>query len=611
MPREDFRGISRRLTLSFFVAGIVFSLLGIRLYYLQGIRGSYYRNMSENNRRRTIRMLPPRGDVYDRQGRVLVRNRPSFNLAIMREDVIDLNRTLNHLSRILEVEASTLKEKLSNTSYQRPFVPQVLINDLDREALAKVKANIYRLPGVIIQAIPTRTYPHADLAAHVLGYVREINKAQLAKDTEGFYRQGDYTGQSGLEKQFEKELRGKSGYLQVEVDARGNRRSELFLADAKKGNDIHLTIDLDLQKQAEKSLGEFSGSVVAIEPGSGDVLALASNPRFNANIFSGSMDAKKWSEVSQDKKKPLRNRAISNHYPPGSTVKLLFAAAGLSSGVITGKTVMQCPGYYKFGRRLYHCHKRAGHGRVDVAKAIRSSCNVFFYQLGHKLGIDRIFLFADLFGFGKATGIDLLGEENGILPSKAWKLKRFGERWYPGETLSVAIGQGYFAATPLQQAISLAAIVNGGFLYKPKLLKKVVKAETKEEIVTKPNLIRKVSISKEVLENVTEYAEGVVQHKEGTGKRAGFPKIRVGGKTGTAQVRSLKKASEEEEEKFKDHAWFVGFAPAEDPKIVVAVLVENAGHGGVAAAPVAKEVLKVYLDKLGYDTSEEEEDAKK
>lgn len=599
--KDNLLSIARRVSFLFYLALVIFLLLVFRLYHLQGIKGSYYRDMSENNRRRAIRIAAPRGDIYDREGRVLVRNRPAFDVALMKEDVEDLEHILELVSEITGISKLELEANFKKNNRNQPFVPRVIVPDIDRELLSRVKANSYRLPGVIVRAVPARIYPHTKLASQVLGYVREISGYQLEADNLKKYRQGDLVGQSGIEKQFEEVLGGTAGYLQVEVDARGNRRDELSLIDTKKGKDLYLTIDLDLQEQAEKSLGEFSGAVVAIDPRSGEILALASSPQFDANIFSGAMRLDEWKAISSDPRRPLRNRAIANHYPPGSTVKLFLAAAGLSAGVIKPNTKLYCPGYYKFAGRRYHCHKRNGHGQVDLAKAIRVSCNAFYYQLGQMLGIDEMSRFGHMLGYGQKTGIALDGEVSGIMPSPTWKKETQGERWYPGDTLPVSIGQGYLVVTPIQHAFALAALVNGGTLYHPQIVKKVVSTQNdKEEKQYPAKIVRKLEIDPEILKVVMGYAEGVVQHKEGTGHKAAFEQIRVGGKTGTAQVRSLR--FNQDEEKFRDHAWFIGFAPAEDPQIVVSVIVENGGHGGTTAAPVTRDVMEVFFKKKGFDT---------
>jgi penicillin-binding protein 2 len=440
-------------------------------------------------------------------------------------------------------------------------------------------------------------YPHESLAAQTLGYTREISGAQLGTMGRERYRPGDIVGQSGLEKVHESILGGEPGYIQVEVDARGRRRAELGIIDTVPGNDLYLTLDLDLQMVAEEAFEGKNGAVVGIDPRNGDILVMASLPSFDPNLFSNAMSSKDWKLLTQDKGKPLRNRAISSLYPPGSTIKLFWALAGLAEGVITESTTHNCPGYYTLRGRRFHCHKRAGHGRVNLKEAIRLSCNVYFYQLGLALGIDRLSAFMEELGFGQTTGVNLSGEEKGTLPSRRWKKSRYGERWYDGDTLPVAIGQGYLSVTPIQLASMMAALGNDGKVYKPRLVSKVVDAKTGELRIKPAEVLREVDISPKYFSIVREGALEVVEHPRGTGKRSAVEGIAIGGKTGTAQVISLKASNDSESH--QDHSLFVGLAPIEDPTIALFVVVEHGGHGGSAAAPIAGKIFRKYFEKKG------------
>lgn len=591
------------------VAAKMFALLCLaallaRLWYLQGIRGSFYRDLSENNRIRRIRTEAPRGNIFDREGRVLVRNRPALNVALMRGDVPDVPEAIKRLAEITGREEDKLVAQYESGKKSRPFEPKAVMFDISRSELARVEVNGYRLPGVIITHKPTRAYPNNALAAQLLGYTREISKSQFEVLRNSGYWLGDSIGQSGLEKRFEETLRGRPGYIEVEVDARGNRRDELGIEDDRPGSDLQLTIDLDIQRAAEEALGGRKGSVVAVDPRNGEILALVSSPSFDANVFSGHMLAEQWERLANDPDKPLTNRAISSVYPPGSTIKLLWALAGLAEGKVTPNSPSYCPGYVKFWRRKYHCHKRTGHGQVNLEEAVTMSCNAYFYNLGQALGIDGMAKYMEMFRFGQKTGIDLPGEEVGTRPSKEWKLERYGERWYPGDTVPISIGQGYVVVTPLQLASVVAAVANGGKIFRPMLVKKIFSPQRSAVQEFAPTMIRAVPVAQKIFEKVRGYAVEVVNHKKGTGWRAKLEPVLVGGKTGTAQVGALGK--EALGDRFKDHAWFVAFAPADNPTIALAAIVENSGHGGRFAAPVAKTVLEAYFRKLGMIPIEED-----
>lgn len=600
--RVDHPFFGKRLAGSFVFSLIFFSVLVLRLWYLQCINGGYYRDQSENNRTRTVRTIAPRGTFYDRENRIVVKNRPSFSVALMREDVQDLDYTIAELARltgpITGRTEESLRKQLNSTQKHRHFEPQEIIPDATFEELARIRANSYRLPGVIVEVAPTRSYPFSTMASQLFGYVREISKAQLDESAlrTAQYRPGDLIGQSGVERTFESYLQGTSGYVQVEVDAMGNRKSELGIVDSSPGNDVQLTIDLDLQRIAEEALEGKRGAVVVLDPKSGEVLALASAPSFDANVFSGAMLAEEWQKISQNKDHPLRNRAIGEVYPAGSTFKLILTVAALAEKKITPSTVLNCPGYYMFAGRPYRCHKRTGHGAVDLKHALAVSCNAYYYQVGQMLGIDTINRYAEMLGLGTVTGIDIPGEKQGVVPSTTWKLKALGERWYPGETVSASIGQGYVAITPLQMAVAAATIANGGTVYRPHVVRQIVNPASGKTIDFSPEVLRRLPVGESVWPQVRDLASGVVNLKEGTGTKAALPGILVAGKTGTAQVAALGKDSNPD---LNDHAWFVAFAPKDDAKIALAIIVENGGHGGSTSAPIARLIFEKFFRKLG------------
>ncbi|MCC6220498.1 MAG: penicillin-binding protein 2 [Deltaproteobacteria bacterium] len=599
-------GGKQQLASRFLVFGAVvclaYSFLGVRLWYLQGIQGSYYRDLSENNRTRTVRTVAQRGRFFDRDSRLLVGNRPAFDLALMMEDVTDVEKLLLRLAQITDRDVPQLRAALQDQRRDQPFEPKVIVSDISREELARVMVHRHELPGVIVRVTPSRMYPYQDYLSHQFGYVRQISKTQLFAMDDKWYKAGDKIGQSGLEKQWERRLRGETGYLRLEVDAHGNRRQELGIVDAQAGSDIYLTIDLDLQMAAEEALEGQRGAVVAIDPRNGEILAMASSPSFDANVFSGEMSGDQWLRIAKDPTHPLNNRAIATTYAPGSTFKLIMGIAGLAEGAISSSSTYNCPGFYYFAGRRYHCHKRAGHGTVDLKKAITVSCDSFFYQLGQALGIDNIARYAKMFGLGNVTGVRIPGEKTGVVPSQEWKMENLGERWYRGETLSVSIGQGFMSATPLQLANATAAISSFGKIYRPMIVSKIVNIQTGETEEFLPES-RDLPVDLKALSLIRNYAKSVVEDPSGTGKRAAVPGIEVAGKTGTAQVVALGK--EGDSEKYKDHALFVSFAPFDEPSIAMAVVVENGGHGGETAAPISKKVMEVYFRKHGVIPAEE------
>ena len=580
-----------RFKFASYLAWLGIFILLLRLWFLQVVHGSYYRDKSENNRTRSIRVEAPRGIIYDRHGKVIVRNRPAFNLAILTEDIKDVNKTLEKIAEILKLDSDKLKNnfKESSKNYRR-FEPQVAIHDISHEDLARIEARGHSLPGVITTVEPARVYPYDNFASQLLGYTREISPEQLKQFKNKEYRPGDQVGQSGLEISKEEILKGSAGFLQVEVDAKGRRTSELGVVDTIPGKDLYLTIDLELQKIAEEQMQGKRGAIIAIEPNTGEVLALVSAPGYDPNLFSGNISKQDWKALVDHPGKPFRNRAVSSAYPPGSTSKLLWATVGLEKGVINKNTLYNCPGYYKIKKRRFHCHKRSGHGLVNVSKAIKVSCNAFFYQLGHKLGIDALSEYLDKFGFGRKTGINLLAEKTATAPSRKWKRERFKEKWYDGDTIPVSIGQGYFTTTPLQLTSMLATLVNGGQKYKPHLVKKIIRGQDVEYVNS--ILLEEMNLNPENVETVKFAARSVVEEDGGTGKEARVEGVEIGGKTGTAQVAALEHGIEG---KLNDHAWFVSFAPVKRPSIVLSVIVENGGHGGKSAAPIAQALSLIHI----------------
>ena len=468
---------------------------------------------------------------------------------------------------------------------------------------------------------PVRIYHYGDLGANIIGYTGSISPKELEADIEGVYEGGDLIGKRGLERIREADLRGGKGSSSTEVNARGFEQQQLKHQDPLPGRDIHLTIDVELQQAAEQylAISDKAGAVVALEVDTGRVLAAVSSPTIHLEDFIGGISLKNWNALLENKRNPLLNKAVQGVYPPGSTYKIVTALAGLSEGVITENTTFYCPGHYYFGRRLYRCWKHSGHGTVDIRRALTESCDVFFYQVGQRLGVDRLAAYAKKLGLGTRSGIELEHEKAGIVPTKDWKRKRFKEKWHEGETLSVAIGQGFNNMTPLQICLMTAAIANGGRIYQPQIVEMV--KTTDGEIIERltPKLLSELSSrDKSYLHIVKDGLFGVVQGKRGTARNVRIEGLTVAGKTGTAQVVRLAQYKGLKEQdipyKFRDHAWFTCYAPADNPKIAVTVLVEHGLHGGSGAGPIARVMLKKYFEQYLLEQArkeaEEEKDGK-
>jgi penicillin-binding protein 2 len=602
MPRADRSQINLtpRIFTALILCAACISILVGRLWYLQIMRGSFFRDRSENNRLRTIFLPSPRGIIVDRRGEPLVSNRPSFNIELVVEDAPNVSQIVTEVAHLVGEDPAEVQDRLGKQNKRRRFEPKILLRDVSRDVVAKISAHKHRLPGVIVSAVPVRAYPYGQLAAHAVGYLREISAEQLKSATYQGYRAGDMVGQAGLEAAFERYLRGERGEQAVIVNARGTKIGEAFFQPEIPGSDVYVTIDRAVQHAAEQALAGRRGAVVAMHAQSGDIIALASSPAFDPGVFTGEIPKDVWSDLTDPTTTKLSNRAVQGAFPPGSVFKVFVAAGALSEGVTDTSESTFCPGFLKFGKRNFRCHKHSGHGRTDLHEAMVQSCDVYFYTVGQRLGVDRIHQYAhDLFGLGEPVGLEGMDENVGLIPSTRWKETYFkdpeNKRWYPGETLPVAIGQGAVLTTPLQLARSLAAVVNGGKLLKPRLVSKVIASDGRvlEQRGGEPQVSRVLEIEPAIFEYLKQSLLGVVEDKRGTGRRAALPKesgIRVGGKTGTAQVVSRESGAD-----FEDHAWFAGFAPAEKPEIVVVALVENAGHGGEVAAPVVRKVMMEYF----------------
>jgi penicillin-binding protein 2 len=599
--------IDGRLRLFAALLGAAFAIFEIRLFQLQIVQADELRDAAHRNSVRTERLEAQRGEIVDREGRVLAKTRSAFELAVVPSDLQRRDVTFAALGQLLEREPAELVQRVGSPRGIARFRPVRLDGDLDEAQLARVETHRFALPGVSTRVRPLRHYLEGQLAAHLLGTLGEIRGDQLEEEPFTDYRPGDIIGQTGLESILETKLRGSAGGRNVIVDAAGREQDVLDEIAPEAGSRVVLTLDLDLQRAAWEAFHDVPegeppkmGSAVALDVRTGDVLVMLSQPSFDPNTFSGGIDAATWKALTTDEWDPLRNRAIQNHYPPGSTHKVIVAAALLAEKVVDPHTRVFCPGFFRFGGRTYRCWKREGHGSVDLMKAIQQSCDVYFYTFGVQLGIDKLANIARSFGLGQPTGVGLSGEVGGLVPSSEWKERRFGERWYPGETVSAAIGQGYNLYTPIQLAVSYAAIASGQ-LVKPRLVLRVEGKDGVEEM--QPGAVTPVPVSPELLAWVRRGMTAVVEEPGGTGARARVPGVKVAGKTGTAQVVQLQHTEGMKETdipiRYRDHAWFGAFAPADAPEIAVGVFVEHGLHGSSGAGPVVQRILARYFEKRG------------
>ncbi|NOS83446.1 MAG: penicillin-binding protein 2 [Nitrospira sp.] len=571
---------------------LVMALLGLQLWNLQIREGPRYRDLSENNRTRTVIMEPARGLIYDRNGVLLANNVPSFTLYVSLEDVKDRELLITQLSSILGLEEELVRKKL--TARGNKQLPRKVKDRLTLREATLVESHRLDLPGVMVQVESQRNYPGGVTASHLLGYVGEVSPDQLEKPEFADLHQGSIVGQYGVEKFFDRLVRGQAGQKSIEVDAVGHEKRTVVVEEPHSGDNLYLTIDSRLQKVAETLLGDETGAIVALDPRTGDVLAMASRPGFDPNILSRELTSKQWAEIVQDEGRPLNNRASQGQYPPGSVFKVMMAAAALETNTVTPSTTIHCNGGYQFGRRLYHDWKAGGHGSVDLRRALVQSCDVYFYTVGQRMGIEAMASYAHQFGLGEETGIELPSERIGIVPSEAWKRKAKNEPWLPGETISASIGQGYVNVTPLQMASLIGTVANNGVTYRPRLVQAVMDRATGELKQRLAVSSRTLKLKPGTLPLIKEALAGVVQ--EGTATRAKSALVTIAGKTGTAQMTALRTGPEKDiPKKFRDHAWFVAFAPVDAPTIAVAVLGEHMGHGGSAAAPLAKELIETYV----------------
>ena len=585
--------------LLFALAG--FFLLFTRFFYLQVIEGAEFKRLSENNCIRLQTIDPPRGLIFDAKGSLLVDNRPSFDLGIVAKDAGALDQTIAKLSEYIQESPEALMEKILSSKGVPSHKPVILKTDMDRDMLAVVEVHKFELPGVEVIVRPVRNYAFGSNAVHLIGYVGQINAAELKAERYAGYNPGDLIGKFGVESVYERFLRGSAGGRQVEVNATGRVVRVLKTLNAKPGHNVYLSVEQNLQEKAESLLADQAGAAVAMDPRSGRILVLASSPSFDPNAFVAGMSRAEWETLISEANRPLENKAIQGEYPPASTYKIITAMAGLEEGVITEHTKVFCNGAYRLGNRNFRCWKKEGHGWMSVVDALAESCDVFFYEVGQRLGVDRIARYAKACGLGAKTEIGLDHEGTGLIPTSEWKKRRYGVGWQRGETLSVAIGQGFNLTTPLQMLSVAAAVANDGIIKKPYVVDAVKTSDGTRIYEAAEHSVGRMPASENTLAIIKKGLWKVVNGNRGTARLARIDGVEVSGKTGTAQVVGRKDSDSfrkiETRHHLKSHAWFIAYAPSENPVIAVSVIVEHGEHGSSAAAPIARDIIAAHLGK--------------
>lgn len=595
--------VQRRFLLFSVAVTLLFLLLLLRLWYLQVISYQDYQDRSVRNRTRVLSLEAPRGPIFDRSGVLLVDNRPSFRISVMRQDVTDHEELLERLALLLDTDPAILHERWQEGKRFPIYRPVPLASDVDWEVMERVQEHSVELPGVLTEVRPIRDYLEKGSAAHLIGYLGEVTEDDLLSGQFEQAQPGDIVGKTALERQFEPYLRGTKGQRLVEVDVKGNLSRELQMETARPGNKLYLTLDRELQRAADLAFGDQSGAAIALDVETGEILAMVSRPTFDPALFARGIASDEWRALIKDSRHPLQNKVIAGQYSPASTFKMIVALAALRSGIANEHRNVYCGGSLILGGARFRCWKKSGHGSTDLKKALRESCDVWFYQVGLELGIDKLSQAAKEFGLGARVGYPLPGERSGVIPSQEWKRARFNKPWYAGETVIASIGQGFVLATPLQLAVMTAALANGGKVLKPQLIKRIEDWQGTVLLEPKTELIRQLDYSPVAWRAVAGGLVAVVNEQRGTGQIAQLPNVVVAGKTGTSQV--VRRKSDEEEEldeggevpyRFRPHALFVAYAPAQKPKIAVAVVVEHGQHGGSAAGPIAKAILESYFE---------------
>ncbi|MDR0476774.1 MAG: penicillin-binding protein 2 [Desulfobulbaceae bacterium] len=605
---ETIDRLRRRTYLFCFAIIFLFALIVYRLYDLQIQHGQEFEQKAISNRIRIQKLAAPRGQILDRNGEEIVTNRPSFNVVLMREDATDPEMLVKNLAPVLHEEVSTIWDRFREAADTPQHMPVVLKKDIDWQTLAYIESHKNTdFPGVDIQVQPVRVYAYGNLMSHLIGYLGIINKDELEQlaEEERRFASGDLIGKRGLERLREEDLHGEKGELQTVVDSHGFVQERIKKDEPFPGKDIYLTLDAPMQRMVEGIMtkNDLAGAVVVMEVNTGRILTSVSAPELPLDQFIGGISKVNWQALQDNPRNPQMNKVVQATYPPGSTYKMITALAGLSSGVITKDTSFFCPGYYKFGNRTYRCWKHSGHGLVELRRAVAESCDTYFYTVGQKVGVDRLAEFANKMGLGILSGIEMENEKTGTIPSKAWKLRTKREKWHDGETLSVAIGQGFNTVTPLQICLMTATLATGGVRMKPMIIDKIIDIHSGQVKRFSSEVAEQIPLNKDYMDIIRQGMMDVVQGPRGTARRVAIKGLDIAGKTGSAQVvrlaqyKGLKEAAIPY--KYRDHAWFTCYAPAEKPEIAVTVLVEHGMHGGSAAGPIARAILQEYFkDRL-------------
>ncbi len=591
--------LSRVVAVFIIVLLLTFGLIA-RLVYLQVVGHEHYSTMAKSNRIKIVPLIPTRGIIYDRHGRVLAENIPSYSLELIPEQIKDLDDTLQKLQQLLDIPDEKIEQFLKQKKREKRFSSVPLLLRMSDEEVAKFSVVRPYYPGVDVHARLVRHYPYDILTAHVVGYVGRINEKELKSLPMSEYRGTHHVGKIGIEKAYESQLHGQTGYSEIETNAQGRSVKSVASDDPVPGANLYLTLDIDLQKTAYQALEGYNGAVVALEVKTGDILVFTSRPGFDPNPFVYGISSKAYKALQLSDDRPMFNRALRGQYPPGSTIKPFMGLAGLEYKVTDFQHKLYCPGYYQLPKvkHKYRDWKKWGHGWVDLNDAVTQSCDVYFYDLARTLGIDRMHDFLQKFGFGEKTGVDLVGEKSGLLPSREWKRKARRQPWYPGETLIAGIGQGFMQVTPLQLARATATLANRGRVVMPHLVDRIVNSNYTKAGVSKSK--SQINLNPKNVEDIVSAMVNVVHGARGTARTLKQDiNYLIAGKTGTAQVFSVKQEEKYNEDeiafKLRDHALFITFAPAYDPQIAVAVIVENGGHGGSVAAPIAGKIMKQFL----------------
>ena len=595
--RLDQEANRRRCDVAVLIMFLCLVIFCARLWHLQVVQGEYFREKSERNRIRSVRLQPPRGKILDRTGRLLAGVKPCFNVCLVKEDVEDMEALLRELSPLLGETEAGIRTRLGSGNKGPKYMPIVIKRGAEWDNLSRIEARLFSLPGVFIEVTPARKYPYGSVAPHLLGYLGEISREDISEKRYKGARPGDLIGKYGIEKRFENDLAGIRGQRRLEVDAGGRLVRIIDEKPPVPGEDLHLSIDLDLQQASEEAMKGYVGALVAMDPQTGRILALVSSPGFDPDAFARGIDNEEWKALNDPLSRPLQNKALQGRYAPGSTFKIVVAAAALQEGVVSKNSSFKCTGRFRLGRSVFRCWKRRGHGQVDLYKALVESCDIYFYQIGRKLGIEKIAKYATGFGLGSKTGIDLSDESEGFIATPEWKLGRYQEPWQEGETLITSIGQGYTLVTPLQMACLISAVANGGTLFSPVYLEKITGSDGRIVKSFESDPRSNLPISESNLGMIKRALVGAVNDEKGTGSQCKLPDVLVAGKTGTAQVieQDTHRQDKNIQWKHRDHAWFIAYAPAERPELAVAVLCEHSGHGGSVAAPIAREIFKTWF----------------